>query len=454
MGNLSRIVNVQIALNTTGVSKEGFSTGMIVGPHFHSLNRALSITDVDELTEMGFSTTDKIYLAVSDYLSQTPRPSVVKVGRMACNTVTATVSNIQPAGKYSFTVSTKDDKGNVTKTPYEYTNTSGDAAAILTGLAGVVTADKNAVIAVTAANTTLTVKKKNKDFALEVSPNLAAASGDVGEDIPTAMSAITAEDNDFYGIILTSRKPDDILAMADWTESHTKLFLTAIGEAGAKDAAVSTDTGSQLMTKNYYRTGVWYHALAETEFLDAAIMSRVFSIAPGGDDWANKKLAGVSTDTINETEFNALKNKNISTFEKFRNVSITQTGKVAAGEWIDIIRFRDWLAEEIKTNVFYLLINSDKVSYTDGGIAAIESVIRKALEDGQAAGGIAPDEYDEDGNLNLGYVLAMPLAANITSNQKASRILEGVSFTARLAGAIHVVNITGSFTYDNLIQAS
>lgn len=454
MGNLSRIVNVQIALNTTGVSKEGFSTGMIVGPHFHSLNRALSITDVDELTEMGFSTTDKIYLAVSDYLSQTPRPSVVKVGRMACNTVTATVSNIQPAGKYSLTVSTKDDKGNVTKTPYEYTNTSGDAAAILTGLAGVVTADKNAVIAVTAANTTLTVKKKNKDFALEVSPNLAAASGDVGEDIPTAMSTITAEDNDFYGIILTSRKPDDILAMADWTESHTKLFLTAIGEAGAKDAAVSTDTGSQLMTKNYYRTGVWYHALAETEFLDAAIMSRVFSIAPGGDDWANKKLAGVSTDTINETEFNALKNKNISTFEKFRNVSITQTGKVAAGEWIDIIRFRDWLAEEIKTNVFYLLINSDKVSYTDGGIAAIESVIRKALEDGQAAGGIAPDEYDEDGNLNLGYVLAMPLAANITSNQKASRILEGVSFTARLAGAIHVVNITGSFTYDNLIQAS
>ena len=147
-----------------------------------------------------------------------------------------------------------------------------------------------------------------------------------------------------------------------------------------------------------------------------------------------------------------MKNKNISTFEKFRNVSITQTGKVAAGEWIDIIRFRDWLAEEIKTNVFYLLINSDKVSYTDGGIAAIESVIRKALEDGQAAGGIAPDEYDEDGNLNLGYVLAMPLAANITSNQKASRILEGVSFTARLAGAIHVVNITGSFTYDNLIK--
>ncbi len=454
MGNLSRIVNVQIALNTTGVSQMGFSTGMIIGPHFHSLSRALTITSVDELVDMGFSTEDKIYLAVSDYFAQTPRPTQVKVGRMACKNLTVTVKNILPTGKYSLTVSTKDAKGNVMKTPYEYTNASGDAAAILTGLAGVVTADKNAVITATAVATTLTIAKKDVDFSLEVSPNLTALTGDVNEDIPTAMAAITAEDNDFYGIILTSRKPADILAMADWTESHEKLFLTAIAEAGAKDAAVSTDTGSLLFAKNYYRTSCWYHALAETEFLDAALMSRAFSISPGGETWANKKLAGVSTDALNETEFTALTKKNVNTFERFRNVAITQTGKVAAGEWIDIIRFRDWLVEEIRTNIFYLLINSDKVDYTDGGIGSIESVLRKALEDGQTAGGIAPDEYDADDNLNLGYVVSVPLAANITPNQKARRILTGVSFTARLAGAIHVVHINGSFTYDNLIQVS
>ena len=66
------------------------------------------------------------------------------------------------------------------------------------------------------------------------------------------------------------------------------------------------------------------------------------------------------------------------TFERFRNVSITQNGKVAAGEWIDVIRFRDWLQEEITVNVFNALVNSDKVPYTDDGIAIIETQIRQA----------------------------------------------------------------------------
>ena len=131
-------------------------------------------------------------------------------------------------------------------------------------------------------------------------------------------------------------------------------------------------------------------------------------------------------------------------------MSITQNGKVAAGEWIDVIRFRDWLEEEIKVNVFNLLINRDKVPYTDAGIAAIEARIRQALELGQTRGGIAPTEYDEDGNENPGYVLTVPLASSISANQKASRVLTDVRFTARLAGAIHVVEITGSLTYENL----
>ena len=60
-------------------------------------------------------------------------------------------------------------------------------------------------------------------------------------------------------------------------------------------------------------------------------------------------------------------------------------------------------------------------------------------------------EYDENGDKNLGYTVNVPLAANISANQKATRILEGVTFTARLAGAIHVVDIKGQLTYENLI---
>lgn len=359
MANIDRIVNVQIALNTTGISKLGFSTVMVIGKHTHGTGRVLAYTDTDQLVDDGFQTTDAIYKAVSACFSQIPSPTQVKVGKWGSD-----------------------------------------------------------------------------------------------EDLPTALAAIRAEDDDFYGIVLADRTEANVLAMAEWTETHTKLFMTTTGDDKAKEASSTTDILAQLQSKNYYHTAAWYHANATDEYPEAAAMARCFAIDPGGETWANKKLAAITADNLTETEYNAITKKNGNTFEKFRNVSITQTGKVAADEWIDVIRFRDWLQEEIRTNEFYLLINSDKVPYTDVGIAMVETVLRKALEDGQAAGGIAPTEYDEDGNKNLGYTIDVPLSSSITANQKASRVLKDVKFTARLAGAIHAVKINGSFTYDNLLESA
>ena len=98
-----------------------------------------------------------------------------------------------------------------------------------------------------------------------------------------------------------------------------------------------------------------------------------------------------------------------------------------------------------------VLVNNEKVPYTDAGIAIVEGAIRQSLRQGQVNGGIAPVEYDEEGNKNLGYTVTVPLAANISANQKATRILQDVTFTARLAGAIHVVEIRGQLTYENLL---
>ena len=42
MANIDRIVSVQIALNTAGISKEGFSTLLIVGESTNALARVSS----------------------------------------------------------------------------------------------------------------------------------------------------------------------------------------------------------------------------------------------------------------------------------------------------------------------------------------------------------------------------------------------------------------------------
>lgn len=452
MANIDRIVNVQISLNTNGVSKEGFSTMLVVGTHANNLNRVTTYTNINDLINDGFSTDDPIYRAVSAAFSQTPRPRQVKVGRRQVEEVNLSVNNVKDNTDYTITVSSKDTDGTVDEEAYKYNSqTSATAIKIVEGLQALMASD-TAVTATASGEKLQLTAKSGKSFAIKISSNLSAELTEPTEEIADTMNAVMASDSDFYGIVLASRDKDDIMAMAEWVETQTKLFGTSTAEQGAKDSETDTDLLSMLKAKNYYRTFAFYHELADSEYLEAGVMARCFAIEPGGETWANKVLSGLTADNLTETEYLAVSGKNGNTFETFRNKSITQNGKVAGDEWIDVIRFRDWLQEEITVNVFNLLINSDKVPYTDAGIALIENQIRQALLLGQRRGGIAPTEYDEDNNENLGFTIEMPLAANIPANTKAQRLLEDVNFTARLAGAIHVVEITGSFTYENLIS--
>lgn len=452
MAKIDRIVNVQISLNTIPIATEDFSTLLIAGPHVGSLVRVETITGADQLLDMGLSNTDPLYLAANDGFSQIPRPRQIKIGRRQVDVVSI-VPIVREGATYKLTIRQRDSEGNAQSFDFEYVAGTGVTAETITdGIKALTDAETALKQNVVSAGGVLTITNQNNGDPLSVATNtmLTIETLTAANSIQNDLTAILSEDNAWYGLCITSRTQQDILDAAEWTESNNKLFGTAIAEPGAYDAAVTTDTGSKLQENNYYRTHWWYHANAATDFEDVAVMTRCFAVLPGGETWANKQLNGITTDKLSETQYLTITSKGGNTFEPFRNVSITQNGKVAAGEWIDIIRFRDWLAEEIKIRVFRLLITNDKVPYTDPGIAMVENQIRGALKLGQDRGGIAPTEYDEFDVANPGFTVEVPLSSNISSNDKASRILNDVKFNARPAGAIHVVEIRGSLTYDSL----
>lgn len=458
MANIDRVVKVDVALNTTGITSEGFSTMLVVGPHAYTTTRVLSIAgDADELLELGFTTDDLIYKAVNSAFSQIPRPAVVKVGRLQCDTVKVGLKAV-PAENlvYGLTISVVNENGDLEEHSYDYTAQDESVEAVLNGLSSAIMADEkvNTVYKVTVVSENLVIKANDPSHSFSVKAgSLTKITGFEQAEMSFAenMALISAADNDFYGVNYVDHTDDAILNAASWAESHKKLYLTSTNTAGAKNAEVNTDILSKIREKNYFWTACFYHKEID-EFVESALMARCFSVLPGGETWANKKLAGISADNLTETEFNAIKAKNGNTFERFRNVAITQRGITAAGEWIDVIRFRDWLEETIKTEVFSAMINSDKLPYTDGGISVIENRINAVLQLGQERGGIAPTEYDTDGNKNYGYTITIPKASSISANVKAQRILQDVKFTARLAGAIHAVEIKGSLTYENLME--
>ena len=170
----------------------------------------------------------------------------------------------------------------------------------------------------------------------------------------------------------------------------------------------------------------------------------------GEETWALKQVATVTPSKLDSTSIKKLEAANFSYVITVASKNITQGGKTGGGEWIDIIRFRDWLQNDMQVRVVNLLIVNPKIPYTDNGIGLVENQMLASLKDGQKYGGIAPTEYDTDGNAIPGYTTDVPLASELTSTQKASRTLEDCKFSARLAGAIHVAEIKGCLTYENL----
>jgi len=454
MAKIDRIVNVQISLNTTAIKQQEFSDLLILGPHARSLTRSMVITDADQLLDLGFSATDPIYKAALSVFSQIPTISRLFIGRQLVASVALTVTQAVEDAVYTARIGWRDVNGVAQSALATVTADNDDTPTdVASKLAAAIEASAaGPQVAAVAALGVVTITPTDVGASFSVAPtgNISMPIGTSTELPSVALAAVQSETDDWYGVSLTSRAEADILDAAAWVEANEKLLGVTSADAGIIDAGDTTDIASQLEQQQYFRTHVWYHADAANEWLDAAIAARVFTYYPGQETWALKRLGGIEYDTLSEGQALAAFGKNANTFEQFRNFAVTQNGRTAAGEWIDVIRFRDWLVEQIKINVVSAMINADgKVPYTDPGIQIIVTAMRQALDFGQARGGIAPNELapDDDTRMVPGYVVRFPRSQSVAFNDKANRVLRDVGFTARLAGAIHTVEIRGSLSY-------
>lgn len=442
MATLDDIVSVNIALQSTGVSQGNFGTPMIVAPLVSFSERVRTYTGYADAVADGLPPI--VLTAINDCFSQSPKPTRLKVGRRDVLTAIITVATVANSTTYSFTVGADE---------YSFTSdVSATATEIVTGLAAAVLADTNEIITATVVGDTLSIAWISASVIDGIALGAGLAWGTIsplsaGTPVADDLTAILAADNDWYGLVMVERVKATQLAAAAWTEATEKLFITATSEAGALLQATTDDLISQLQDGNYYRTAILFHTNAATEFPDAAWAGRVFTIAPGGETWALKQLASITANTLTATQKGVVEAKGGNTFEFYQtSLAMTAPGKVASGEWIDVIRFRDWLKDQVQTNMVTMMVNRDKIPYTDGGIQLCVNNLRGTLQAGQNAGGIAPDELDANGASVPGFVITYPLAADVSTNVKATRVLT-LGFTARLAGAIHAATVTGSLAY-------
>lgn len=452
MANLERIVNVAISLNTTAIKQQNFSDILVLGAHALAVGRILVVSEAAELLELGLSQADPLYIAVRDAFKQIPTVPRVFVGRRHVETSRVTVTRAN-ASDYAITLSWRGQDGNVQSVTSTFTGLADSTpATIATGLVQAIVAS-GAPVSPTSVGSEISITAKDAGTAVAaaVKGNLSVGIATSSETPTAALAACSKENADWYGVALASRKEADILDAAEWVESNVRLFGVSSAQAGILDAAVTDDLASKCQQKQYFRTHVWFHGEADSQALEAAVAANRFTFYPGGETWANARLAGITYDGLTEGQALAAHAKNANTFEQMRSFAVTQNGKVAAGEWIDVIRGRDWLAEQVKIEVATQLVNAPgKVPFTDDGIQVLVTGVRKALMLAQTRGLVAPDEVDAAGKIIPGFVISAPLSMNIPANDKANRVLRDLKFSARLAGAIHVSDIKGNLTYQQI----
>lgn len=445
---LEQIVNVNISRQTATISQAGFGTPLILGPNKSAagVGSYSSLTDV--LAEPGITTGTDEYKAALAAFSQSPKPTTVKIGKSLSkvaqvDTITPTAVNTT---HYIVTITPDHAVAQV----FDYTSDgSTTVSEIVAGLIALINASATYPAGVTATGTTtliLTANVAGQPFSTAVNTNQVLVHTTANVGVVESLANLSLNyDDDWYGLITTFRTDADIMQQAAYIEGVFKIFGVSNAASANYDIASTTDIPYRLKAAAYFRT--WFEHSGDTaNFPEAGLFGRCLPLTPGSETWAMKTIAGQTVDRLTGTQITALKSKNANYYVPVGGINITLDGKVAGGEYIDVIRLIDLLRARMQEEIFGSITQGDKLPFTNGGISVIESDVAGVLKSNQKTGGIAPDEVDANGNIVRGYSTSFPKVSDISANDRAARLLTGGTWLARIAGAIQAALINGTVT--------
>lgn len=232
-----------------------------------------------------------------------------------------------------------------------------------------------------------------------------------------------------------------IVVTADTDEMETDISIQNIMEiVETLDnkmyfASLYTNSELSLNVSGINRTVLFYH---NTPFAAAALVGATASLPAGSFTYKNLVLKGIEPQKLTDTQIDAIHKKGGITFVTKAGDNVTSEGKVAGGEYIDIIDSQDYIISSLEYNTQKTLNTMDKIPYDNNGIAILESVAVNVMRDAYNNGIIATGE---DGKAL--YSVDYAKREDTEEGDRALRRYIKGQFSFTLAGAIHEVAITG-----------
>lgn len=438
--SLDSIVNISISNTSIQVSRAGFGVPMVLGFHTNFPERIRFYSDIAGMVTDGFVSTDAEYKAVAACFAQNPRPPQVAVGRRL--TVPTWDVYMEPlitttGEKYEWTIGSESFSYTLIAADVTVADVVGKLLTAMSGRTGAWVASYSS----DGISIRADVAGEQFDFVIDKTfldtddiTTVPAAPNGIAKDLDEILLVSSA----WYGLITTFHNDTEIEAAAAWIETNKRLFVASSLNSDVL-AAATTDISGVLQAAGYTRTAVIHNTRVHT-FPEAAWMGKLFPTDPGSASWANKALTGITPETYTTTQQNNMQAKNCNYYMVIGETSVTQTGQVASGEWLDIIRGLDWLSARMRERIWALLVSVAKIPYTQGGIDLVVAEVDAQLAEAVGKGLLAPiDRQAAPPEGGSG-----PDIADVSAADKGARLLPDITFVATLQGAIHTFTVTGT----------
>ncbi len=449
MATIDEIVDVSITIDSRFPARLGFGTPLVLGYTAAWADSYRVYSSLADAIDDGIPSYSGIGRKLAALFAQNPSPAEVVVGRLPSapaftNTLTMT-SAVE--GQHVQCKVISPTTGEVTQIDYTIPSsatTTTVATAVELLIDAVAGVDSSAAAAVVTVTPT-TAGQKVHIYDL-VNCTLAETTADANYD--DALTALLADNNDWYFITIDSSSPANIAAVAAWTlanqNAYPKLFFWDTSDssvlAGTVSAGTIGEAAEDIRDASNDRSIGIYHPNSH-EAAAAAWVGVGAPQDPGAITWALKSLAGVTAKSLTATQRTNLENLNINHYQPVRSIPVTRPGIVGEGEWIDIVHGVDALKADLQESIFALLANNLRVPFTGAGLDLVENTIKGSL-------GRFEGNRDQPGLLVIGQSrVVMPALSSLNPADIAARHLKNVRFSAKLAGAIHRVSVRGVLSY-------
>lgn len=424
MARITDIIEINITRETAAVAQTNFNVPLFIASFTNFKERAREYANLEAVAE-DFDEDSVVYTAATKFFGQTLRPNTIVIGRRQIPAATVVIDIVRNNAQYSMNIS-----------DVEFSYTSDESATAAEIAAGLVASYNITPVTGVTLNDQLDGSiriESNVDWSLSVNDDMGVLESPAIESWLTTLEAVQSYNDRWYALTTETHKRDDVLALAGAIEAKRKIYGVSSADSDIAEGDDS-DLFSLLGSLGYQRTFGIYSPTADSEFPEAALIGYQLQEQPGSTTWAYKTLAGTQVTKLSDSASQNVRAKNATTFETIGGLRVTVGGKMFGGEWIDVMVFVDWLEARMRERIWFRLANSKKIPYTNGGGTILETEVRAQLREGIRVGGLAETPAP---------IVTVPDVLSIAPNLRAQRIFEGITFEARLAGAIHFVKIRG-----------